>query len=456
MMPDSGSLQQLANVLANRETDAIQMVLSALDRARASKGIFISLRDDEAMKDAQAAVRRREQGWQLGPLDGIPIALKDNIDMRGTVTTSGSRTLISAPSAERDSGVVASLRRHGMIVIGKTNLSEFAFSGLGLNEHFGTPAPALDDGPRRIPGGSSSGSALAVGEGIVAAAIGTDTAGSIRIPAAFNGLVGYRGSIKRYNLKGVRPLAPSLDSLGPITNSVTDCVLLDQVMRGRAARIPAASPLADMNFVVDADTLEDPSVQDVVREHLLALMQRLSEAGACVKYQSFRPFGRARQVIGEHGWLGAAEAWFELGAIATSPSAHLMDRRVRARLIAASRISSEVVAKIRQERAMLISEMEASLSDAILVTPTVGHVAPEFEPLENDDALFAHVNMATLSLTMPLSLLDAPGLALPCQTGKKGLSTSALFSGPSGADDRLLRAGLAIEKALNRQGGTPC
>lgn len=453
MTPAKHSMLGLSADLASGAADALSIVSTALERAKESSGIFISLREDEALAEAEAAAIRRRQGKQLGPLDGVPIAVKDIIDVEGSLTTSGSRSRMHDMAAHRDASVVAALRRQGLIVIGKTNLSEFAFSGLGLNPHFGTPVPAFAGADARAPGGSSSGSAVAVQRGIVSAAIGTDTAGSIRVPSAFNGLIGFKSSVARYSLLGVHPLAPSLDSLGPIATSVADCVLLDGPMRGGPPALPASLALASLDFVVEEETLLDREIEPDVRNNLLATMATLERSGAKVRFAVVDPFRRALRLIKESGWLGAMEAWSQLGSIVGGPDSHLIDPRVKARLIAASALAPEALTHVLIAREKLIKAMREALGASILITPTVKHVAPELRPLEEDDALFSRVNLSTLSLTMPGSLLDMPGPALPSGRNAQGLPTSVLFSVSAGRDDALLAAGLAIEAALNHSKG---
>lgn len=447
------TLADYAQRLKNGETNAVSLVSAALAKAEAAKNVFISLRQEEALAEAEASDMRRRSGEALGALDGLPIAVKDLFDVQGTVTTAGSRVRASAPPAAADAPVIAALKRQGMIVVGKTNLSEFAFSGLGLNPHFGTPVAGFAVEQARVPGGSSSGSAIAVQRGIVAAAIGTDTAGSIRVPAAFNGLVGFKSSAARYDQRGVHPLAPTLDSLGPITRSVADCLLLDAAMRDLSPTPIVAPPLSGLRFVVDETLLLDADIEPAVRDNLRQTMGELEERGAQVERKQLDLSTQTLRLIAENGWLGAVEAWSLLGDIMLGAQGEIVDRRVRARLLAASSISGDAVARIRSAQASLMASMREALGGAILVTPTVKHVAPVLAPLESNDALFAQVNLATLSLTMVGSLLDMPGLAMPSGVDPEGLPTSILFSMSQGQDEALLHAGLAIEKALGRTGG---
>ncbi len=376
------------------------------------------------------------------------VFLVDLFDVAGTRTTAGSACLAAAAEASNDAPSVAALRRAGAISIGKTNLSEFAFSGLGLNAHFGTPTIDRPGVTTRAPGGSSSGSAVAVHDGIVPIAMGTDTAGSIRIPAAFNGLVGYKSSTARYDMTGVFPLAATFDSIGPLAHSVADCVLVDQALRG--ARQPLATTvLADYTFVVDSGILADGVVTDVVRNNLLATMETLIRHGATVVTRLVPAIPGARKWLDELGWAGAAEGYrFHADRLA-GPDRDLIDPRIMARLELGRSMPEERYQRLLELRRELQARVIDELDGAILVTPTVGHVAPELAPLDADPEVFARVNIATLRLTMIGSFLDMPGLAMPSGADYQGLPTSVQFSLPSGDDDRLLSAGLSIDAALS-------
>jgi aspartyl-tRNA(Asn)/glutamyl-tRNA(Gln) amidotransferase subunit A len=423
--------------------DSLDLVAQSLGMP----GVFISFlacARDHAVESA----RRRKRGVPLSRLDGIPFAVKDMIDVAGSRTTAGSITRINVPAASRDAAVIANMRAAGMIPVGKTNLSEFAFSGLGLNPHFGTPTADFHAVEPRAPGGSSSGSAIAVQRGFVSAAIGTDTAGSIRVPAAFNGLTGFRASIGRYDMTGVHPLAVTLDTLGPLARTVEDCVLLDGAMRGCADREMHAAPLEHTRFIVDSSVLEDPALQSDVARNVRGVVTRLRQRGARVEERSVEAFTRTRELIATQGWLGAIEAWSLLQHVVEGERGDQIHRRVRNRLLAAGNIDQNAETRIRALRAELMLSMLHELGDAILVTPTVKHVAPSLAALEAADELFASTNLETLSLTMPGSLLDMPGVAMPSGVDRQGLPTSVLFSAPQGHDDRLLRTCLAVESAL--------
>jgi aspartyl-tRNA(Asn)/glutamyl-tRNA(Gln) amidotransferase subunit A len=442
------TMMQTAERLRQGLTTPDKLIESALAAIKNSAYVFIDVLEQRAFNDAKASTRRWRQGAPLSPFDGIPYAVKDLLDVVGSRTTAGSITRIDAPMAVEDAEVIAALAALGMIPLGKTNLTEFAYSGLGLNPHFGTPTCDVAVSESRVPGGSSSGSAIAVQRGIVTCAIGTDTAGSIRIPAAFNGLVGYKASTSRYSMKGLHPLAITLDSLGPFAHTVADCVALDTAMRGFKDVAIEAANLSSLRFVVDDGVMSDPALQPVVQHNLVSMMERLRAAGAQVERRPVLAVARTRELIVREGWLGAIEAWRLLGAIVEGPQGHQMDRRVRHRLRAAKEVDPASEARIRHLRTELMAAMERELDGAILVMPTVKHVAPPMAPLSNDDELFASVNLETLSLTMIGSLLDMPGVAIPSGKDSIGLATSTLFSTTQGRDDQLLSACLAIETRL--------
>jgi aspartyl-tRNA(Asn)/glutamyl-tRNA(Gln) amidotransferase subunit A len=432
----------LANAFQAGTDDPVRALEAALARASQVPAAFITVTEARAYREAEASRARWQAGQPLSALDGVPVAWKDLFDMAGTVTTAGAEAYRLRAAASKDAALVNALARAGLVSLGKTNLSELAYSGLGLNPHFGTPVnPAY--GNRRAPGGSSSGSAIAVAAGIVPLAMGTDTAGSLRIPAALNGLVGYRSSRRRYAFAGVFPLARSLDALGPITRSVRDVLCLDQLLGGDAVARPV--PLAGLRLRLDPPLMADTRLQPAVRLNLLAAVDRLARAGAVIEERPVTAFAAALKLIDTQGWLGSAEAFALHQPLLDSPAAEQLDPRVRKRLETARAFPASTQVALYHAADDLRRQMADELDGALLITPTVAHVAPLLAPLENDDDLFAATNLATLRLTMPGSLLDMPGIALPSGLDHEGLATSLLLSAPSGQDPCLLRAALAME-----------
>lgn len=437
----------LAQHYADGSSDPVEVLEDALQASRATPAAFISICEDRARREAVSARQRWEAGQPLSILDGVPVVWKDLYDLAGVVTTAGAKVRLHQPPASQDCALAVALSRAGLVSLGKTNLSELAYSGLGLNPHFGTPGNAASTGEARVPGGSSSGSAIAVARGVAPIAMSTDTAGSIRVPAAFNGLVGYRSSAQRYSFAGVTPLASSLDSLGPITNSVRDAIAVDNLLLGDqgVSLSSPGLPVAGLKLRVDTDLLNDPRIQPEVRANLVQVLERLCSAGAVVERKPVMAFRQALDIIEQVGWLGSAEAFALHQDLLDSAEASLLDPRVRNRLEAARTFPASQQVRLYQAAERLKKHIQYELDGAFLITPTVGHVAPLLAPLEEDARLFAATNLATLRLTMPGSMLDMPGVALPSGTGEAGMPTSLLVSSFTRNDEPLLRAALTIE-----------
>ncbi len=449
--PHAHDATHMAEQFANGASDPVQVLEHALTSAEQSEHVFISLCAERARREAQASSARWKAGQPLSRFDGVPLAWKDLFDVAGTRTTAASALRRQVSPALLDAITVGQLSRAGMVNLGKTNLSEFAYSGLGLNPHFGTPLNPYGRDQARIPGGSSSGSAVAVAAGIVPIAMGTDTAGSIRIPAAFNGLVGFRSSCKRYSRDGVFPLSHTLDSVGPLTHSVRDVLVIDDILRGR--RQPtSAEPrtLAGQRIWVDPVLLDGERIEPAVRLNLMRCIEQLKDAGALIVLQPSTTFHATLKLIDQHGWLGSAEAFTLHEELLDSDAAEQLDPRVRRRLEAARGFPASQLINLHGAREKLQKQFTEELDGALLITPCVAHVAPPLAPLEADDELFVWTNLATLRLTMPGSFLDLPGVSLPTGYDALGLPTGLLLSAPPGEDSRLLRTALAVEAALRQ------
>ncbi|MED5296561.1 MAG: amidase family protein [Pseudomonadota bacterium] len=437
----------IGEAIRRGELDPVALTRQCLTRAADSDAVFISLTEQRALVEAEACAQRQRSGTLRGPLDGVPLAWKDLFDIAGTATTAGGKVLGKTPAA-RDAEAVRHTAGAGMVGIGKTNLTEIAYSGLGLNPHFGTPHHTPAGAEPRAPGGSSSGSAVAVAAGIVPAAIGTDTAGSLRVPAAFNGLVSYRPSQARHSRQGVTPLADSLDTIGVIATTLEDCLAIDDTMRGSAPLARAAAAPEQSVIVLDTGCLDDPRVSRAVGDNLEACASRLEDAGFHIIRRRVASVAGTLEAIARHGWLGAAEAYTEYRALLEGPDAEAMDPRVRKRLAAARQMPSDSVVSLYRLRQALKTRLREELAGATLLTPTVAHVAPLLAPLEADPEHFAEVNLATLRLSMVASLLDSPAVALPSGRDDDRQHTSLQLSGPCGEDEALLRVALAASSAL--------
>lgn len=441
------SAMALSRAIADLRLDPVTLAKDCLQKAEDAYGVYISTLPERALVEAETARLRARAGCRLGPLDGVPISWKDLYDVKGAVTTAGSKVCQILP-AWADAPVVQRVAAAGMVSIGKTNMTELAYSGLGLNPHYGTPRNPHDTVYRRVPGGSSSGAAVAVAIGSAAIGVATDTAGSIRIPAAFNGLVGFKTSSRRHDRTGVFKLSQTLDSLGSIARTVEDCVVFDACMSGRLPVLPKPASVETYRIVVDEGVLADASLTPAVRENLERAIALLQDRGVRIERRRLKSVDAVLELIRTRGWLGAAEAYTQHSGLLKSDRAALLDTRVRARLQTAASMPVDAAVSLYWAREQLQRELTAELEGAVLVLPTVAHTAPLLEPLEADPELFAQVNLATLRLTMIGSYLDLPTFALPTGTDAEGQYTSMQISLPTGEDDQLIRVALAVEHML--------
>ena len=404
--------------------------------------IFTETLRPRAMVEARAARDRLRAGLPASLLDGVPVAWKDLFDLKGRVTTAGSVVLADNPPAPADADLVAAAFRGGMISVGCLNMTEFAYSGIGLNPHFGTPNNP--HGAGRAPGGSSSACGVVVAQDIVPLAVGTDTGGSIRIPASFNGVVGYKTSTRHYPMAGVFPLSRTLDTLGPLAHSVEDCVLVDAVMRGLAC--PAARPatVTALDFVIpDAVMLE--ALQPAVAANFAASVARLEHAGARVRQIALPELAETQALINRRGILAAIEALTVHWDRVHSPDAHRMDARVVRRILTGAPFSAADHSILLRERARLIAVVADRLGHAILLCPTTPNVAMPIAPLEADQEVFFAHNSLTVRNTSLGNFLDWCGLSIPNGVDDDGMPTGLMLNATHGRDTALLSAGLAIE-----------
>ncbi|MGV2111508.1 amidase [Agrobacterium salinitolerans] len=444
------NIAQLSVLLQSGHLDPRVLVEETLDAigGRDDQAVFVELTAARAMSEAEDAAKRIGEGRSSGVLDGIPVAWKDLFDLEGMATTAGSTVLADDKPASRDADVVTSLKQAGMICIGRTNMSEFAFSGLGINPHYGTPRnPASTDG-HRLPGGSSSGAGVAVAAGLVPVAIGTDTGGSVRIPAAFNGVVGYKASRGRYSMRGVYPLAKSLDSLGPLTHTVQDAVWVDAAMRGKAVADLTRAPLSGLALVVP-ETVFFEGIEDGVATAFEQAVERLVRAGASVRRQAFPIFSELFDLIREKGALVTAEAFALHKIRLEGADAARMDPRVVARTKLGANISTPDYIAINEARERMTAAFTNMIDrQELLVSPTLPHVAAKVAPLLDDDDAFFAMNAKTLRNTQIGNFFDLCGVSIPCGKGDAGMPVGLLLSGLRDTDDHVLGAAMAAEEII--------
>ena len=442
-------IRELAQDLATGRTTSRALTEAAIERARDPAGegarVFIKLNDRSALAEADASDRLRAAGYVPSPIAGLPISVKDLFDTAGDVTLAASLALKDNQPAEVDSLVVQRLRQAGAIVIGRTNLTEFAYSGIGINPHYGTPKNPWDRATGRIPGGSSSGAAVSVSDGMAAGAIGSDTGGSVRIPSALCGVTGLKTTTGRIPLDGVFPLSETLDTAGPLAPTVSCCAILDAVMAAHPPDAPLALPLDGLRFAVP-QTLVFDDLDDQVSEVLTATLSKLSTAGAAIKEIPFRELAEIPQISVNGGILGA-EA-YALHRRQIEEKGELYDPRIKVRIERGINFSAADYIDIRRARADVIKRANAVTAsfDAVLL-PTAARIAPAIDPIIASDDLYAEINPLMLRNTTLGNFLDRCALSIPCHQ-PDGPPVGLMVMDETGADDHLIAVGLAIEAVL--------
>ena len=418
--------------LARASPGAVARTCLARAADEAARGVFITLTPERALREARASDARWRAGRPLSMLDGIPVSWKDMFDVAGTVTTAGSRALDGVP-ASRDALAVATLSRLGAICIGKTNLSELAFSGLGLNPWHGTPRnPRGPLHEHYVCGGSSSGAAASVALGLCAVAIGTDTSGSVRVPAAFTGLYGWKPGRMAWSLDGVRGLAPSLDALGVIANTPEDAAEVHAAL-ATAQAVPARA--WRVSRIVAEERLFAAS-DEAVREHGLRALCAFEQQGVVVECCSVPELAAVRELFERHGTLVAAEAVRRHRALLDAQGERI-DPLVRRRLDAARTITNAQYEALKSAQAELTRALRCRWPSTVFAFPTSPITAPAAAALQKPE-VYDSANSRALSHTMLASYLDLAGMALPTGADSEGLPTSLLLSTSAGNENALL------------------
>jgi aspartyl-tRNA(Asn)/glutamyl-tRNA(Gln) amidotransferase subunit A len=392
---------------------------------------------DAARTAADAADARAVRGASLGPLDGVIVSIKDLFDVAGEPTRAGSKILAEeAAPAVSDAVVVQRLRAAGAVIAAKTNMSEFAYSGLGANPHFGTPGNPRDR--KRVPGGSSAGAPVAVADGMCDIAIGTDTGGSVRIPAALCGLVGFKPSRQRVPTDGAFPLSKTLDSIGPICKSVEDCAKADAIMA--AERFVPLEPiaLAGLRFGI-AEGLPLDRLDETVSAVFASAIKRLDGAGVHITRETIPLFGEM-VAVNDRGGVVPPEACVVHRDRLRRRAADF-DPNVRVRIERGCAIAEADYDGMMRDRARLVRAMDARLSEVdVLVMPTAAIVAPTIAEVV-DPAVFAARNAAVLRNTSIINFFDLCAISLPLPAE---LPVGLMAVVRNGQDRRLLRIAAAI------------
>ena len=423
-------------------------VAEALQRARAPEAahVFTRLYDDVALAAARMADAQQRAGMRLGPLAGQPVSIKDLYDVSGETTMAGSVVRDGAPPAQDDAPAVARLRAAGSAIIGKTNMTEFAYSGVGINPHYGTPANPADPQCARIPGGSSSGAAVSVALGLAVAGLGSDTGGSIRVPAALCGLVGFKSTQARVPTQGAFPLSQTLDTVCAMTRSVGDCLSVDAVLSGAALAV-VQRPVQGLRLAVPQTVVLDAMEPEVARAFARAL-STLSAAGAHLVELPMPELAQVPDINANVvGGFSAVESWATLRDVMQTQR-HRLDPRVAARIAPGEHASAADYLALHARRRAWITRVNQSLApfDA-LVCPTVPLLAPPIDALRNDDEAFFRANGLLLRNTFLINLLDGCAFTLPCQA-PGALPVGLMLAAPAGQDAHLGTVALAVEAAL--------
>ena len=440
------AIDDLAQDLATGRTTSRQLIEDALARIETGEGprTFIKTHTTQARIMADAADALRKAGRSPGPYAGIPIAVKDLFDIAGEPTPAGSKVLADAPPATANAPVVARMLAAGFIPMGRVNMTEFAFSGLGINPHHGTPTSPWDRDSKRIPGGSSSGTAVAVADGMAAAGLGTDTGGSCRIPAAFCGIAGYKPTARRVPIDGVLPLAPALDSVGPLAPTVACCAAIDAILAGETSSRPTPADLRGLRLAVPENLVLD-NLDGTVAATFEKALATLSAAGAHIIRTRFADFDDL-PIVNAKGGFAASEAYaWHKDLLATKGDGY--DQRIRVRIARGHAVTAVDYIKLLQDRKRLIASFDSATAayDA-LILPTVPIVAPRIADLDDEHA-YNSLNMLILRNTAWGNFFDRCSISIPCHR-KGDAPVGLMLVGETMGDKRLFQIAAAAEAAL--------
>jgi aspartyl-tRNA(Asn)/glutamyl-tRNA(Gln) amidotransferase subunit A len=403
----------------------------------------LTVYSDAARAAADAADARARAGISLGPLDGTIVSIKDLFDVVGEVTRAGSKVLAAEGKvATADAPVVRRLRAAGAVIVAKTNMSEFAFSGIGANPHYGTPGIPADR--TRVPGGSSSGAAVAAADGMCEIAIGTDTGGSTRIPAAFCGVVGFKPSKQRIPTDGAFPLSYTLDSIGPLAKTVADCVIADATMAGEKPR-PLETSLAGLRLgVIQGTPLA--KLDETVTAGFQQALHVIGGTGARLT-DEFLPLIDDMMDVNAKGGIAPAEA-YAIHRERLAAHGDGVDPNVRMRIERANTISAADYIGMMRARADLVKRMDTALEDFdAVIMPTTPIVAPTMAEVAAPDA-FAIRNGMALRNTSIVNFFDLCAISLPLPRDG-ALPVGLMLVARNGQDRRLFAIAAAVERLFN-------
>jgi aspartyl-tRNA(Asn)/glutamyl-tRNA(Gln) amidotransferase subunit A len=434
-MPATPTLASLAADLDAGRTTARVLVDECLAKITDKDGegarAFLHVDAEAAIEAAEAMDRLREVRAAPSPFAGIPISIKDLFDIKGQVTRAGSRALDDSPPAVADAPVVARLRRAGFVVIGRTNMTEFAYSGIGINPHYGTPKGAWQRGTGHVPGGSSSGAAVSVVDGMAHGALGTDTGGSCRIPAAYNGIVGFKPTQRRVPLDGAVPLSLTLDSIGPLARTVNCCAVLDAVLANEPMTPLQSRPIKGMRLAVP-NTVALDDLEDAVAKTFERALEKLVREGALIEHIAVPEFLDIAPMSAKGGFAAAESyAWHRYLIVAKGD---IYDPRVASRIMRGESQSAADYIDLVNARKSLVARAAARLApyDA-LVLPTTANTPPRIADMKDDQA-FTKANLLSLRNCTLINMIDGCGISLPIH--REGEVPVGLMLAATGESDR--------------------
>src|SRR5580698_9561722 len=448
-MSDMPTLASLADDLEQGRTSARKLVEECIakiaDPAGEGQRAFIHVDKEAALDAADAMDHLRKANAAPSRYAGIPVSIKDLFDIRGQVTRAGSRALEDSAPAEADAPVVARLRRAGFVVIGRTNMTEFAYSGIGINPHYGTPKSVWRRDVGHVPGGSSSGAAVSIADGMAYGALGTDTGGSCRIPAAFNGIVGFKPTQRRVPLDGGVPLSSTLDSFGPLARSVSCCAILDAVLADEPILPLRPRPIKGMKLAIPTTIVLDDLDEAVAKtfERALATLAREGASIERIEVPEFLDIG----VMNTKGGFSAAEsyAWHRY-LIASKGDVY--DPRVSVRILRGEGMSAADYVDLLGARRSLITRTEKRIApyDA-LVLPTTANTPPRIADLVADDKVFAAANVLALRNCTLINMIDGCAISLPAQREGE-VPVGLMLAAAGGSDRRIFELAAGMEEAI--------
>lgn len=424
--------------------DRVEAILARLS-AGEQPGVFLRRYDDAARAAADAADQRRRSGIRLSPIDGAIVSIKDLFDVAGETTTAGSALLASTePPATADAVVVRRLRQAGAVIIGKTNMSELAFDALGRNPHFRAPPNAVD--PTRIAGGSSSGAGVSVALGSCDIAIGSDTGGSVRIPASLNGVTGFKPTVGRVPTIGAFPLSPSLDSIGPLARTVRECAEADAIMAGKDCLL-APMPLPGLRIGLPRGKLL-AELEPSVEQSFSLCLDALKQAGATlIDVEVDDLIEELRLAMADAYLVSVEAAAIHAHRLAVPALAAAIDPYVSGPLIRSLSVPAHAYLRMVQKRGELVTAMNLRLSafDAIAL-PTTPMTAPLAAPLDADADLAERTEARLLRNTQVANQFELTGISLPMPRMELPAGLMLLASG--GRDRQLLAIAASVESVL--------